>query len=118
MILGFGVSSGELSMISHAKKVAARSQQHFKHAAVVFKGGAVVGYGVNDACLHAEVNALHSIDGWVDKRYLTLLSIRITPTGVIRCARPCPACVKFMREHGVHTVLFSNEKGEIERMRL
>lgn len=92
-----------------------------RHAACVFKGGALLATAVNTDHNHAEVNAIIKMGVWcggIKKTGLTVLSIRVTSSGCLRMAKPCEKCQRYMRENGVRTVLYSNEAGEIERMRL
>lgn len=94
------------------------TDKRMRHAASVYKGGALLAIGINDDKHHAEVNALHAVPWNVKKSGLTVISLRVTANGTLRMAKPCPACQAHMREHGVKTVLYSNQDGQIERMRL
>lgn len=88
-----------------------------KHAALVLKGGAVVATGFNHEWNHAEVSALQKL--WPNKRRgTTVWSIRLTRTGRLAEAKPCPACDQFLRENGVKAVVYSTQDGRIERMKL
>lgn len=109
-----------MQFLKYAARVAATSECAKQHAAIVFKGGAVQACASNTPEDHAEVRALNNMFtyGLEDMDHLTLLSIRLSRQGLLRNAKPCINCVKYMREHGVKTVLYSTETGEIERMRL
>lgn len=104
--------------LNRAKKVAAQSPCNYRHAAIVFKGGVIVAEAHNTQQMHAEVAALKHARIWTKAKRLTLLSVRITASGMLRCAKPCPACMKYMLDNGVSTVLYSTNDGRIERLRL
>lgn len=100
------------SMIRAAKK----SKHHrMLHACLIFRGGAVVSVENNDENLHAEIRALNKT---VVKKNLTLLSIRVGKSGELRNARPCKKCWEYILMHDVRMVLFSNEEGRIERIKM
>jgi len=92
-----------------------KSQHHSqRHAAFVFKGGAVMSFSTNSYRYHAEVNALRvlDIDDWV------LLSVRVGKAGRLKNAKPCEACRNYMIKRGVKVVLYSTEEGKIKREKL
>ena len=82
---------------------------------MIFRGSAVVSVENNDGAMHAEVRALNKT---AVKKNLTLLSIRVGKSGELRNARPCEQCWKYIMMHDVRMVLFSNEEGRIERLKL
>lgn len=103
-------------------KAASKSRHHSqKHAAILFKGGAVMSIGTNNPSAHAEVVAMEkTIAYWTKgclKKY-TLLSVRIGKSGKLRNARPCSSCYKFIRESGIRVLLYSTDTGEIIREKL
>lgn len=88
-----------------------------RHAAMVFRGGNIVATGSNHETIHAEVQALKKL--WPDHRVgTTVMSIRMTRGGVLGMAKPCPACEDFMRKAGVKKVIYSNNHGQMEKMKL
>jgi tRNA(Arg) A34 adenosine deaminase TadA len=105
--------------LNNARRLASRSPQHFKHSAIVFRGGAVLASASNDAWEHAEVRAVRRAASEGSQiTGTTVLSVRVTEMGLLRNAKPCPACMHFMRCYGVRTVLYSTANGQIERIRL
>lgn len=105
------------SILRLAKKECARSEHHiFKHAAFVIKGGSIVSSGYNHGHTHAEYHALNKL--WPNKRKNVIIwSIRLTRTGKVSNAKPCPKCEKYLRENGVKTVFYSTTDGEIKKMK-
>lgn len=87
------------------------------HGVIVIKGGAIIAKGSNHDEIHAEVNALNKL--WPSKRkHTTVWSIRITPGGKLRSAKPCEECEDYLRDNKVKTVYYSDVDGEIKMMRL
>lgn len=94
--------------------------------AVVFKGKKIYGSGHNEIrsssisnkhkkwfnSLHAEQAALNKLD-WDSLKGCSILVMRISKSGVIGNAKPCPICSKIIDYVGIKHVYFSNEKGEI-----
>jgi len=107
-----------MKRLNRARRLAAQSPQHFKHAAIVFRGGAIIAEAHNDGKHHAEVRALQHARIWTHARGLTVLSVRVTKRGLLRNARPCENCLRYMHDNGVATVLYSTDEGEIKRLRL
>jgi len=100
------------SLVRAAKKSNHHSQ---KHACIVFRGGAVVSVATNDSRRHAEVRALSKVK---DCKNAVVLSVRVGKGGNLRNARPCDACMEFLRSRGVCTVLYTSQDGLIERMEI
>jgi hypothetical protein len=104
--------------MNYALRVArgARHKLH-RHAALVFRGGALVSVGVNHDYTHAEVAAVNAL--WPSERRGTrVLSVRLRRNGTVGIARPCVDCQRYLRTQGVKSVDYTNQDGEIERMRL
>lgn len=89
--------------------------KHWKHCAIIFRGGCVVGYANNTYEEHAEVRALKRVKY---KHNLTVLSIRVNREGELKNAKPCMDCHKHLVDNGVKTVLYSTDEGTIERERI
>lgn len=104
--------------VRRAMKLAEKASHTFAfHGVIVTKGGAVKAMGYNHHRIHAEINALKQL--WPSERKGTrVLSIRVSRTGTLAMAKPCPACMEFMREHGIKQVWYSTSEGQIERMKL
>lgn len=101
-----------------AKKIAKKSNHKFAHHAVfVMKGGAMLAHGHNKDTRHAEVAALNKL--WPNKRRgTTIVSVRYTRSGYMASAKPCPDCEEYLREHGVKTVYYSDDNGDMQMMRM
>lgn len=94
----------------------ARHKAH-RHAALVYKSGALVSQGVNHDEVHAEVGALKKL--WPSERKdTTVVSVRMTRGGRLGIAKPCPECERYMKENGVKKVIYSDEDGQMVTMRL
>lgn len=100
------------AMIKLAQKSPYRN---WRHAAIVFRGGAVVSMATNTHNLHAEIRALNKVKY---KHNLSLLSIRVNKNGELRLAYPCTNCMSYLQEHNVQILLYSTENGEIKRERV
>lgn len=105
-------------MLNAAIAVARRSPHRFAlHAAIIYRGGAIISTGYNHGTVHAEKSALSKI--WPNKRVgCRLLSIRITKTGLLRMALPCEECMALIKESGIRVIDYSTENGEIKRLKL
>ena len=64
--------------------------------------------------LHAESSCIihHGIDHCSG---LDLLGVRLTPSGKLTMAKPCPTCESFMQDAGIRNVYYSNQEGEVVR---
>lgn len=92
----------------------ARKSDHklFKHVAIVVRGGAIVAVGYNHATTHAEVAALNKL--WPSERRGTRVwSMRMNRSGHFRMARPCPNCMRYLKESGVKMVYYTDRVGDI-----
>lgn len=108
-----------MSYLNLIKKHAGKSWHwYYRHVAVVEKGGAVVAVGFNvRGGTHAEVHALKKL--WPSKRRgCRVWSLKLSNTGRLTMAKPCPACEAYLREQGIKTVLYSDSEGQIQRLRL
>jgi deoxycytidylate deaminase len=105
-------------MVRIAKKLACRSDhEHYRHGALVLKGGNIIARGYNKGVKHAEVAALEKLDPEARKG-CTVISIRVTKGGKLAMAKPCCKCEAYMREHGVHAVEWSDEYENMHKERL
>jgi deoxycytidylate deaminase len=87
-----------------------------KHAAVVYRGGAIVAMGYNHDEVHAEVSALNKL--WPSERRGTrVVSIRMSKGGNLRLAKPCVDCEAYMRANGVKMVIYSDNNGNMVKER-
>lgn len=105
-------------MIRMAKKVAGRSDhRNFRHGVVVMRGGSIIATGANRSFEHAEVNALKKIAP-ENRRGCKIISIRVTKTGKLAMAKPCPECEQYLRENGVKVVMWTDADSRMHRERL
>ena len=87
-----------MKYLSLAKKKASQSTQHYKHCCIIFKGGSIIGIGVNNDKMHAEEMAIHGISN--EKLYRAkFLSIRLTRKGQLAMARPCAECALLLASY-------------------
>ena len=131
-----GISKGRQRFIDLAKRVAMQSYYWaFRHGAVlVNKGGSVINTSCNKkqtcsfgarfrninygiATLHAEIGCILNLD-----RTLTeggsIYVVRINRDMKFKNSRPCEMCLAAMKFTGIKKVYFTNEHGEIERIKL
>lgn len=105
-------------MVRMAAKIALRSDhKNFRHGAIVMKGGAIIALGHNKATEHAEVNALKKLHP-NQRRGCKIVSIRVTKTGKLAMAKPCPECEQYLRDNGVKTVIWTDSNSAIHKERL
>lgn len=67
-----------------------------------------------DGFIHAEQDALLKAEEECD----TLIVVRVSRSGKLRCSKPCPKCEEFLRAHGIQTVYYVDWDGEIQEMEL
>lgn len=89
--------------------------KHWKHFCIIFRGGCVIGQASNTYEMHAEIRALKRVKY---HHNLTVLSVRVNRDGELKNAKPCEDCMKVLLSSGVKTILFSNDEGQIERLRV
>ena len=105
-------------MIRIATRLAMKSDhQHFRHGAIVLKGGSIVATGYNKATEHAEVNALKKLDPR-KRKGATIISVRVTKGGKLAMAKPCPECEKYIKESGVKSVIWSDALAHLHEERI
>lgn len=105
----------QIARIAH--KQASKSDHNFRHGAVVMRGGKILATGYNHHGLHAEVVALQKL--WPSERRGTkVISVRVGKSGRLTMGKPCPKCEAYMREYGVHTVVYSDNDSKLCTMRL
>lgn len=104
-------------MIKLATQIAMKStHKAYFHSAIVTRGGRVIATGYNNI-LHAEEAALNKL--WPSERKGSRVwSIRVTKSGILANAKPCPNCQKLMKAEGVKMCFYSTSESKIERMKL
>ncbi len=105
-------------MLRYLMKVVEKSRHsHFFHAALVLHGNRILSSGYNRGELHAEVMAMNRLPLEARPRS-TVWSIRVTPTGKLANAKPCPECMEALRNNRVKKVVYSTAGGKLETMRI
>ena len=112
-----GSSPTTPTLISYAKLAANSTHPKYKHAALVFHNGILVGWSNNVGKHHAEVRAITVAKMYGYKSNLTLLSLRLGKEGTLRLAKPCNSCYLYCKKHGVTTILYSTDKQNIVKMK-
>jgi len=137
--LRFDELGARLSNALHlAKKTALRSEQLFRHGAVLFSGAKVFNSGCNQGrvvgwtswqahrfyerakaqhTMHAEVSAMHNVVGDVI-RGADVLVVRVNGEGEFANSRPCSYCERVMRTKGVRNCWYTANDKELRMMRI
>src|SRR4051812_35856028 len=105
-------------MFSLALKLCQKSNhvQHH-HATIITQGGAIVAMGYNHGETHSETNALKKL--WPSHRKgVKVYNFRFTKSGKWSMSKPCPNCEKFLRDNGVKVVYYTDNTGELVKMRM
>lgn len=128
MVIQGEVSQGlERGMRAAIKAALLSGAEHHRVGAALFKGKALVSIGWNSkkthpASLtrykahHAEFACLTGLYK-TDLATTTIFVARITKGGNIGMSKPCDACSSLLRASGIKKVFYTNNKGEIERLR-
>ena len=94
----------------------ARHHQH-KLGAVLFKSGKPIASSHNFDHVHAEHAVLNQ--AWrSDIAGTTLLVIRVRKNGTLGMSRPCHLCMLRIIQAGVKRVIFSNQAGNLESIKI
>lgn len=113
-------------VIKEAIYQAELSKYRFRVGAVIFKGSRIISSGHNGVrsssihpaykeypnSLHAEQAALLNLD-WSSLSRVSILIVRINPSGELRLAQPCPMCSKLLDYIGIKRIYYSTQTGEI-----
>lgn len=119
-----------MDVLNTAIEEAGKSTQHIHIGAVVFKGKRIFGSGHNgirssslpmkhrywEESLHAEQAALLNLD-WDKLKGCSMLVVRVNKTGMFGICKPCPMCSKIINHIGIKNVYYTNEQGEIVRVK-
>lgn len=88
-----------------------------KHSAVVVRGGNIIAKASNKDYKHAECKALDAL--WPsERRGSTVWSVRWRRSGGWAMAKPCYDCEKYLKQNGVKKVIYSDDFGNLNTMRL
>ena len=109
-----------------------KSNYRFKIGAVVFKGNRILSSGHNEIrssnipskhklynnSVHAEQAALLGTD-WNKLKGCSILVMKCSKTlKQLSNAKPCPICMKILEHVGIKDIYYSNEQGEIVKVRI
>jgi len=121
--------------IELAMRIAGQTEfREYKHGAVLVRGGTVLNTSCNKnkykawanrfrkkqrghATVHAEIGAILGLDRSITEGS-TVYVVRVGRDGCLRNSKPCPMCEAAMQFVGVKKVVYSNENGGIESMRI
>lgn len=107
------MKKNHMDFFNICQQMASRSHHsQFRHGSIaVYRRSAIVGRGYNRHKIHAEVSAVKSIDKYYRYENLVVYVCRINLQGGFMNSRPCPKCIKFMKDSGVSRVYFSDSDG-------
>lgn len=121
--------------IELAKRIADQSEfKEYRHGAVLVRGGSVLNTSCNKnkyrawgerfrkkqcghATHHAELGCVLGLDRSITEG-ATMYVVRIGKAGNLRNSKPCPMCEAALEYVGVKKVVYSDEDGNIQSMRL
>lgn len=119
-----------------AKKLASDSQYgNFRHGAVLTKGSAIIGLGINNekycsigakyrsphkgiSTYHAEISALMNIPRSMTKGATMFVARSSKGNNEWRMSKPCPMCHAVMQERGISQVYYSVDDQTIGHYKL
>tara|TARA_B100001093_G_scaffold314618_1_gene300192 strand:+ start:835 stop:1305 length:471 start_codon:yes stop_codon:yes gene_type:complete len=130
------ISNKEINLSNIAINIALQSNQHYKLGCIIIKNGKIVCKSFNDkrsridgrnfVCVHAETNAIHNLLKY-EKKYrklknYSLFVIRIgrdeSGNIIFRNAKPCKYCTETIKKVGLKKIIYSNEEGILEKMKI
>lgn len=128
MVISGGVSSSlQRGMRAAIKAALLSGAEHHRVGAALFKGKSLVSIGWNSKKTHPDsltrYKAHHAEFACLTGLYKTDLATttifiaRITKGNNIGISKPCDACATLLRTSGIKKVFYTNQKGEIERLR-
>jgi len=119
-------------LINKAIEEAERSDNRFRIGAIIFNKKNVISSGHNCSfrsakhlipsfqkrkhSIHAEVDAI--IKARTDIKGYSLLVIRLNAKGGLTLSKPCSHCMMYIEYVGIKNIYYSNNLGEIERIKL
>ena len=102
--------------IQHAIQEAEKSQQHFKHGAILVKKNKMISGGHNRVTrkcqshmfsIHAEMAAINHSSQSQGLTNTQIYVVRIDNNNLLADSKPCSNCQHFMKLHGITRVFFS-----------
>jgi deoxycytidylate deaminase len=131
----YDLSKKQQRYVELAARIAQQTEfKEYKHGAVLVRGGAVLNTSCNKnkykawasrfrkkqhghATLHAEIGAILGLDRSMTEG-ATVYVVRVGRSGDLKNSKPCPMCEAAMQFVGIKKVVYSNEYGHIEHMRI
>ena len=111
--------------IELAVEQAQKATGPFRHGCAILNGKKLLSKGHNHVrrhvgtlSIHAELDALWKIydsDLYDNKRAVV---VRVNGSGRLANSRPCSICMNALRQHGVHTVVYSTVHGGFQMERI
>ena len=130
------ISNKVRSYFDLAKRVAQQSQHdHFKHGAVLVKGGSVLNTSCNKdkyksfgnrfrdtkvcghATHHAELGCILGLDKSTTQG-ATIYVVRVNRQGEYRLSKPCPMCEEVLKFCGVKRVVYTTDNKAAKKIKL
>lgn len=117
------------NIINAAIKAAKMSDNEYKMAAVLFKGGAIIRIATNstktiqyrkkffkfDPTRHCEMAVMHNVPRDIIKE-CSIFIVRINNHNQLASGKPCSACIAALKEAGVSKAYFTNYLGGIDKI--
>jgi pyrimidine deaminase RibD-like protein len=107
------LTSKDYRLYGYALRKAATSNMYPKFAAVVVKGGRIQGIARNERRFHAEhkhwpeiVTSIHAEHNVLRKCKAKNATMYVAHLGGNGRSRPCRYCMEYLKEAGVHTVVY------------
>lgn len=107
------------SFLLRAVNIAIERSNHPEHriACLLIRGGKIISTGWNANHQHGEHSALNRVwengaDGAV------AFVVRVRRDGTIGMAHPCDLCMQRLKEAGVRKVIYTNQEGQLETIKL
>lgn len=116
------LSNKDAGFLKLAENIASSSSLHYKHGAVIVKGGSVISTGINkfknhpsvimdvqkihEVChTHAEIDALRKAG---NVKGATIYVARINKQGKTRMSRPCNNCYSAIIQAGINKIVYTD----------
>jgi deoxycytidylate deaminase len=75
------------------------------------KYNAFRGREITSPCMHAEINALTKLPHNYDGKNAVIYVSRVMANGTTGMARPCPGCMRALRDYGIKKVFYCTDAG-------
>jgi len=107
--------------IGQAIKAAHLSKYKYRLGAVAVKDNKVMATGHNQLKTHPRIKGyLHAETSAIIKTEScdTVVVVRISKRGLLRMAKPCDGCIRFMKANGVKNIIYTDWAGNLQEMTL